>query len=547
MVRGSRRQSTRIDLRSVSDASLIQLSRDGSADAFGELWARHHCVIERRLTAVTNYEVEDVVQEASIKVHQHLLKGGDIPISFRAYLLATARNIAIDMSRKAGNAPTASFEEEVHNLDLGNPDHAEVFFEKSTTTRALKALKPTQRELLWYRDVEDLPLKEVARFVGMTENTATVALKRAREAFKSAWIDAQLSPDRTLGDDCAAVVPLLGKYARDTLKPRAKAQVELHLMDCTHCLALQVDANHLHKKLALVILPMLLLTGAAGFREFIASGGNIPDYGAAAAVQDPGAASSASSSPSSGAVIATTAGVGGAKLAAIAAATASVLVVGTGIFAATSTAPRTAPTKPAVEATAQRPEALGGDDPKDGQQQSEETAAEQVGEQSPGAVDVVAPVPVPSPPVSSPDFIGPDTPAGPTAPIDTSGPSDGNTDGGGTDTGGGDGTGDGETPSSPYELTYTLSPEGSALQLQGVARAIVHAKITPAGSPEDAGPGTLVGLDREGRGQLSLEGFAGLTVDIRLLHMFLDSELVPRTNTLFIEQFTVPEAHTPTG
>jgi len=390
------RQSTRIDLRSVPDASLIQLSRDGAADAFGELWARHHCVIERRLAAVTNYEVEDVVQEASIKVHRHLLKGGDIPISFRAYLLAAARNIAIDMSRKAGNAPTASYEEEIHNVDLGNPDHADAFFEKSTTTRALKALKPTQRELLWYRDVEDLPLKEVARFVGMTENTATVALKRAREAFKSAWIDAQLSPDRNLGDDCAAVVPLLGKYARDTLKPRAKAQVELHLMDCTHCLALQVDANHLHKKLAMVILPMLLLTGAAGFRELIASGGNIPDYGALAAVQDPGAAASASSGPSAGAGIATTAGVGGAKLAAIAAATASVLVVGTGIFAATSTAPRTAPTQPTVEATTQRPETLGGDDPKDGQQQSEETGVEQGDEQSPGdvtATDVVTPAP----------------------------------------------------------------------------------------------------------------------------------------------------------
>ena len=547
-MRMSIRQSTRIDLRSVPDASLIQLSRDGAADAFGELWARHHCVIERRLAAVTNYEVEDVVQEASIKVHRHLLKGGDIPISFRAYLLAAARNIAIDMSRKAGNAPTASYEEEIHNVDLGNPDHAEAFFEKSTTTRALKALKPIQRELLWYRDVEDLPLKEVARFVGMTENTATVALKRAREAFKAAWIDAQLSPDRNLGDDCAEVVPLLGKYARDALKPRAQAQVELHLMDCTHCLALQADANHLHKKLAPVILPMLLLTGAAGFRELIASGGNIPNYGAMAAVQDPGALASASNGPS--------AGVGGAKLAAIAAATASVLVVGTGVFAATSTAPRTAPTQSTVEAPTQRPEALGGDDPKGGQQQSEESATGQSDQYAPGDVEVVAAVPVPSPP----DSIGPDTPAGPTAPIDTSGPPDWNTDGGGTDTdggdgtgdggtdtGGGDGTGDGETPSSPHGLTYTVTPEGSALQLQGVAGAIVHAKITPAGSPESPGPGILVGLDGEGKGLLPLGGFAGLTVDIRLLHMFLDSELVPRINTLLIEQFTVPEAQAPAG
>lgn len=265
----------RLNLTAASDQMLLELTRDGVADAFGELWSRHSGAVIAAVRSFTGYEPDDLMQEAFAKVYVSVTnQASDLPASFRAYVASTARRLAIDRSRTDAGVVTNSYEDELDSRAFEQEDFSNRVLEDSTTAQAFAELPTRQREVLWYRDVEDLPVQEIARYVGMSPNSTTVLIKRARDAFKTAWIAGQLSPQRNLPDACHAVVSRLAKYSRGKLSAAATAETELHLLDCSHCSALSSQADHLHQKLALVLLPLLLLGGAPGYLEWIQSGSN---------------------------------------------------------------------------------------------------------------------------------------------------------------------------------------------------------------------------------------------------------------------------------
>ena len=274
MKQRSRQTQRGLDFSALSDGSLLELTREGVSEAFGELWSRHHGAVVAATRSFTGYEPEDLAQEAFTRVYSSIMRGGELPASFRAYVASTSRRIAINRSVKERGVTPSSFEELADTPIDQNGDHAESVLEKSTTARAFKALPTRQREALWYRDVEDLPVKEVARYMGMSENATSVLIKRAREAFKASWITMQLSSPRGQNPECANTLSKMGRYARGTLTARDRGAVDLHIADCVHCAAIVAEADSLHKKLALVLLPMLLLGGAPSYLEWVQSGDN---------------------------------------------------------------------------------------------------------------------------------------------------------------------------------------------------------------------------------------------------------------------------------
>ena len=253
---------------------LLELTRDGMAEAFGELWSRHSGAVVAAARASTGYDPQDLMQEAFAKVFASIKAGGQLPIAFRAYVATTARRLAVDLSRKDDGTIHNSFEDEADHAAFAEEDFSERVLEDSTTGQAFQELASRHREVLWYRDVEDLPVQEIARYVGMSPNSTTVLIKRARDAFKTAWIKVQLSPGRNLPDECRAAVPKLAAFTRNKLGASERGVIELHLVGCVHCAALASEADELHKKLALVLLPLLLLGGAPGYLAWIQRGDN---------------------------------------------------------------------------------------------------------------------------------------------------------------------------------------------------------------------------------------------------------------------------------
>lgn len=273
---------SRIDLATASDQMLLELTRDGVTVAFGELWSRHNGSVLAAARAFTGYEPNDLMQEAFLKVYSHVQDGGLLPVCFRAYVATVARRIAIDKARKDAGIIHDPLEDEANLSSLSEADFSEQVLENSTTGQAFKELATRHREVLWYRDVEDLPVQEIARYIGMSPNSTTALIKRAREAFKTAWIKVQLSPQRNLPDECLQIVPMLASYSRGKTSSTATGKIEIHLLDCTHCSALVSQADELHKRLALVLVPMLLLGSAPTYMAWIQSGQNRTPLPAAA-------------------------------------------------------------------------------------------------------------------------------------------------------------------------------------------------------------------------------------------------------------------------
>lgn len=250
------------------------------SEAYGELWSRHSGAVIAGARSYTGYDPNDLMQEAFLKVYASIQDGGPLPISFRAYVATTARRLAIDKSRQDRGALHDPIDDALDHPALSDEDFSHRMLEDTSTAQAFRELPSRYREVLWYRDVEDLPVQEIARYVGASANSTSVLIKRARDAFKTAWIRVQLSPKRDLDPVCAGIVPKLAAYSNGKLSTKDRDRVDLHLLDCTHCAALAAEADSLHKKLALVLLPLLLLGGSPGYLAWIQKRQNrtpIPD------------------------------------------------------------------------------------------------------------------------------------------------------------------------------------------------------------------------------------------------------------------------------
>lgn len=256
-----------------ADLVLVERARTGDAAAFRELWARHHGAVTAATRSFTAFDAEDIAQEAFTKVFAQIQAGGGPDTAFRAYLAQTARNIAIDMARREGRASSTSLDED----DLpAVDDHSEQVLTGTALARAYESLPQRWREVLWYRDVEDLPVKECALFVGLSENSTTALIKRAREGLKQAWIAAQLDTVTSLTADCAWVVDRLPRYTRGRATPADSRRVAEHLTGCAECSRLAENSSAIHKQLAAAILPFLLLGGSASYLEWIQERQNAP-------------------------------------------------------------------------------------------------------------------------------------------------------------------------------------------------------------------------------------------------------------------------------
>jgi RNA polymerase sigma factor (sigma-70 family) len=131
-------------------------------------------------------ELDDIRQETYIRVYEAAAKS--LPQSTKALLFTTARHLMIDRVRR----------QRVVSIEavggLGELDDLNVLIdEPSSETRAsarqelrrlaaaFDGLPARCREVIWARRVEDLPQKEVARKLGLTEKTVERALARGVE------------------------------------------------------------------------------------------------------------------------------------------------------------------------------------------------------------------------------------------------------------------------------------------------------------------------------------------------------------------------------
>lgn len=174
--------------RSVREGScrvdpLIELARNGDADAFERLAERHLPALYRLAAAMVGPEdARDVTQDALVAAWRELPRLRD-PSRFESWLRSILMNRARNALRARRRHPTTAL----------RPDHlapmvADPFVDlhrQWAIEDAFGAVRPDDRAVLVLHYVLDLPLREVAEVLGVREGTAKSRLHAGLRVLRS--------------------------------------------------------------------------------------------------------------------------------------------------------------------------------------------------------------------------------------------------------------------------------------------------------------------------------------------------------------------------
>ncbi|MDQ6523830.1 RNA polymerase sigma factor [Nocardioides sp. LHD-245] len=289
--------------------ALLRRAHAGDAAALEALYA-DNVASARRLAVILAgpSAAEDLVADAFARVLARIRAGEGPVTNFRGYLFATIRNRHRDLMRRAGReapvsdepwlleSPTESVEEQVQELDEG------------VAVAALGSLPDRWQRVLWHLEVEGHQVPEVAAMLSMSPAAVSSLAYRAREGLKVAYLEHHL-PTAAGTKPCAWVRQRLGSHVRGSLSPRAGARLEAHLTTCAACSAAAADLQHVNRKLAGMVLPVLLVGGAgAGLLDLVGAAGGSGPGGSG---ESGGTTASAAGAGAAGAAAARAAAAGG--------------------------------------------------------------------------------------------------------------------------------------------------------------------------------------------------------------------------------------------
>jgi RNA polymerase sigma-70 factor, ECF subfamily len=180
-----------VDWMSMSEDELLDLARDRNRDAFAELVRRHTPAIRKAATGVLRDAdaAEDEVQNAWCKAWQHI-RGFQGESRFSTWLTRIVLNECLMRLRQSSRAAYCYLDSEIpglENLRLDIPDagatpeaaiaRAEV---QDLVRHEISRIPSLLRQALVLRELNQLPMPEVAERLGISVAAAKSRLLRAR-------------------------------------------------------------------------------------------------------------------------------------------------------------------------------------------------------------------------------------------------------------------------------------------------------------------------------------------------------------------------------
>ncbi len=183
-----------------SEWELIEKAKAGDKTALGELvgdcWQPLYRFVSYKLGSAD--EAQDITQETFFRAFRSLASYQKTDSQFTTYLGRIASNLITDLWRKKARTPVIHDISDQQELLSGgeNPAETLVNLETKETLAALLADLPTeQRQVIEYRILAGLPVKEVATAMDKSEGAIKMlqqrALKTLREKLlaKGGWAD----------------------------------------------------------------------------------------------------------------------------------------------------------------------------------------------------------------------------------------------------------------------------------------------------------------------------------------------------------------------
>ena len=173
------------------DRALVERARGGEAEAFRTLVERHQdraFGLAWRLTGV-RADAEEVAQDALVRAWRALpeFRG---EAAFGTWLYRIVTHVALDrrVAVARRRAREVSVEDAVLAATAPKPVDEEDRLAARTRATVLAGLSEAQRTAVTLHYLADLPVLEVARAMGVPENTVKTHLSRARASMREAFL-----------------------------------------------------------------------------------------------------------------------------------------------------------------------------------------------------------------------------------------------------------------------------------------------------------------------------------------------------------------------
>ncbi len=203
MVKDGREDALDID-RDSSDEELVELVRqagDGDLRPFDLLVRRHQgrVLANCRYLTRASADSDDLAQEVFLKAF-FALERFERRSSFKTWLQRIKINHCLNYLEKRKRRPSIDVDdpdlrgrEELHVMPEGER-RLQTLSEREQIVFILDSLSETLRVPLVLRDADGDSYQEIADRLGISLSAAKMRIKRAREEFRSRWVDAFGSP-----------------------------------------------------------------------------------------------------------------------------------------------------------------------------------------------------------------------------------------------------------------------------------------------------------------------------------------------------------------
>lgn len=176
-------------------ASLLRAAQSGNAQAMERLLMRAQEVAYRFSYLVCGHadDADDAMQEALLKTYRYAARIRE-PEAFRTWLYRTVKNACLIGRRRRVDQPShmLSLDEVIHGMDEDRrarepadpgprPDEQAINAAlRRRLQKALAALPPPYRLVVFLREMEGLSTRQVAKVAGISEANVKTRLHRAR-------------------------------------------------------------------------------------------------------------------------------------------------------------------------------------------------------------------------------------------------------------------------------------------------------------------------------------------------------------------------------
>lgn len=178
-----------------TEASIIQQSQRGDAEAFRQLYRRYQTKVRSTLYQLCGQpQLDDLVQEVFLKVWKGLpkLRNADF---FATWLYRITWNVAQDARKQLGRSRQQTYlpsgamgeMEEENPLQLSRPEDSPNLLQlhyQDLVKRGLGSLSFEHRTVLVLHDLEDLPQKMIAEVLDLPMGTIKSRLFYARRSMR---------------------------------------------------------------------------------------------------------------------------------------------------------------------------------------------------------------------------------------------------------------------------------------------------------------------------------------------------------------------------